>query len=79
MLDLEQEAFVVHVTTFFVELMKVYLSQKVLITTLIADKPLIIILAEYSDFVNKFFNKSTTILAEYSEINTHAINLEEGK
>ena len=46
---------------------------------MIADKALITILAEYSDFEDVFSKKSTAVLPKCTEINTHAINLEKGK
>ena len=77
-MDLEQEVFVVHVAIFF-KLIEVHPNWKVRIATLIADKALVIIPAEYLDFKNVFFKESTAVLPEYIEINTHAIELEKGK
>lgn len=55
--------------------MNVYLDCKVQIAALIADKALITISVEYSDFANVFFKKSATILLEYTKMNTHTIDL----
>lgn len=78
-LDLEQMAFVVHITTLFVKPMKVYLDCKVQIAVLIADKAPVIVPAEYLDFADVIFKKSAVVLLEHIEINSHAINLDEGK
>lgn len=73
--DQEQEVFVVHIATFFVESVKEHLDRKVQITAFIADKIPIIILAEYSDFVDVFFKKSAAVLSKYTKINIHEIDL----
>ena len=78
MLDLNQEIFVVHVAT-LLSSMEVHPDQEVQIATLIVDKALVTIPAEYSDFENMFSKKSTVILPKYTEINTYAIDLEKGK
>ena len=54
-------------------------DREVQIAALITDKALITILAEYSDFENMFYKESAVVLPEHTEINTHAINLKEGK
>ena len=77
-LDPKQETFVVHVATLF-NLMGVHLDQKVQIVVLIANKALVIIPAEYSDFENVFFKESVVVLLENTKINIHAIDLEKGK
>ena len=77
-LDPDQEAFVVYVATFFSS-MEVYPDRKVQVATLIADEAPVAILAEYSDFENMFSKESAAILPEHTEINTHAIDLEERK
>ena len=59
--------------------MEVHPDRKVQIAALIADKVLDIISAEYSDFKDVFSKKSTVVLPEHTEINMHAINLEEDK
>lgn len=42
-------------------------------------KALVTVAAEYSDFAGVFLEKPATVLPEYTEINTHAINLKKGK
>ena len=59
--------------------MKVHPGREVQIAALIVDKALITIPAEYSDFEDMFSKESAAILPEHIEINTHTINLEEGK
>ena len=59
--------------------MKVHPDQKTKITVLIADIPPITVPAEYFDFEDIFFKESTALLPEYTEINTHAIDLKKGK
>ena len=44
-----------------------------------AKEALVSILAEYLDFANVFFEELTAVLPEHTEMNTHAINLEEVK
>ena len=46
---------------------------------MIADKAPVAIPAEYSDFKDVFSKESAAVLPEHTKINTHAINLEEGK
>lgn len=74
MLDPEQETFVIHVALFFQNQ-----EQKVQIAAFIADKALITILAEYLDFEHIFSKEFAVVLLKHTEINTYAINLEEGK
>ena len=59
--------------------MEVHPDQEVQIAALIANKALVSIPLEYSDFEDMFSKKSAAVLPEYTEINTHAIDLEEGK
>lgn len=73
-LDPKQEGFVIHVTTLFQ-----HLEWEIQITTLISDKALIIVPAEYLDFDDVFSKKSAVVLPKYTEINKHTINLEENK
>ena len=68
----------VHIATLF-KPMKVHQDWEVQITALIADKALVTISAEYSNFEDVFFKESAAVLPEHTEINTHAINLEDGK
>ena len=67
----------VHVATLF-NLMGVHPDREVQMAAFIADEAPVTIPAEYSDFKNMFFKESTTVLLEHIEINTHAIDLEEG-
>ena len=75
-LDSDQEAFVVHVATLFSS-MEVH--PEVQVAALIADEAPVTIPAEYSDFEDMFSKESAAVLPEHTEINTHAIDLEEGK
>ena len=59
--------------------MKVHPDREVQIVILIADEAFVTILAEYSDFEDVFSKESAAVLPEHTEINTHAIDLEEGK
>ena len=77
-LDQEQEAFMVYITMFSKPI-KVHPDWEVQIATLITDKAPVIIPAEYSDFKDVFSKKFAIVLTEHTEINTHAIDLEEDK
>ena len=59
--------------------MKMHLDRDVQIAALIADKALVTILAEYSDFEDVFSEESTALILEHTEINTHTINLKKSK
>ena len=76
-LDPDQEAFVVHVATLSSS-MEVH-PDRVQVAALIADEAPVAIPAEYSDFEDVFSKESAAVLPEHTEINTHAIDLEEGK
>ena len=77
-LDPDQEAFVIHVATFF-SLMEVHLDREVQVAALTADEAPAAIPAKNSDFEDVFSKESAAVLPEHTEINTHAIDLEEGK
>ena len=77
-LDPDQEAFVVHLATLFSS-MEIHPDREVQVAALIADEAPVAILAKYLDFEDVFFKMSSAILPEHTEINTHAINLEECK
>ena len=77
-LDLEQEAFVVHVAAFSAK-PAVHPDREAQITALIADDASVTVPAEYSDFADIFSKESAAVLPEDTEINTYAIDLEEGK
>ena len=68
----------VHVVLFF-NSMEVHPDREVQVAALIADETAIAIPAEYLDFEDVFSKESVAILSEHTEINTHAIDLEEGK
>lgn len=78
-LDQKQEIFVVHITACTMELIKINPDYKVLITALIANKALVTVPIEYSDFTDVFSKKSAVILSKHTKINIHAIDLEEDK
>lgn len=73
-LDLRQEVFVIHIATFTIS-MPIHLAYNTWIATLFIDKTIVIIVAEYSNFVDIFSKKSVTVLLEYTEINIFAIDL----
>ena len=54
-------------------------DREVQIIVLIANKALVTIPAEYSDFENVFSKEFAIVLSKHTEINTHVINLEESK
>ena len=64
----------IHVATFFQ-----HPERGVQIAALIADKAPVTVPAKYSDFEDVFFKESAAVLPEHTEINTHAIDLKEGK
>ena len=59
--------------------MEVHPDREVQVVALIADEASVAILAEYSDFEDVFSKESAVVLLEHTEINTHTIDLEEGK
>ena len=59
--------------------MEVHPDQEVQIAVLIANKALVTILAEYSDFEDMFSKKSAKVLPKHTGINMYAIDLEEDK
>lgn len=77
-LDLNKETFVIHITIITFE-MTIHPECKVQIALLKTKKSPVSIPAKYSDFINIFSKELATVLMEYTKINTHAINLEEGK
>ena len=78
-LDPNKEAFVVHVATINAEPMIIYPARKAQIALLKADEAPVTIPVKYSDFSNVFSEKSAAELQEHTKMNTHAIDLEEGK
>ena len=59
--------------------MEIYPDREVQVAALIADEALITISAEYLNFVDVFSKESVAVLPEYTEINTHVIDLKKGK
>ena len=82
-LDLEHEIYVVHIasliSTSLITSLDVHPSRRSQISGLIAEETLTKVPAEYSDFADVFSPDLATKLAEHTEINTHVIDLEEGK
>ena len=78
-LDLNKEAFVVHVATVTAEPMTIHPARQAQIALLKAEEAPVTVPAEYSDFADVFSEKYAAVLPEHTEINTHAIDLEEGK
>ena len=81
-LDPEHETYVVHVASFrstpLVSL-DVHPFRRPQISSLIAEEALTKVPAEYSEFADVFSLDLATKLPEHTEINTYAIDLEEGK
>ena len=59
--------------------LNVHLFRRPQISGLIAKEAPTKVFAKYSDFANVFSPDLVTELSEHIEINTHAIDLEEGK
>ena len=59
--------------------MAIYLARQAQITLLKAEEAPVTVPEEYSDYTDVFFEKLATVLPEHTKINTHAIDLEEGK
>ena len=82
-LDPKYETYIVHIaclsSTPLVMSFNVHLSQKPQISGLVAKKALTKIPTKYSDFADVFSHKLASELLEHTEINIHAIDLEEGK
>ena len=82
-LDPEHKTYVVHVASLsfapFVASLNVYPFRRPQISSLIAEEAPTKVLAKYWDFADVFSLDLATELPKYTEINTHAIDLEEGK
>ena len=82
-LDPEYETYVVHVASLssapLVASLDVYPSRRPQISGLIAKEAPTKVPAKYSDFADVFSPDLVIELPEHTEINTHAIDLEEGK
>ena len=74
-LDKHVEAFVVHVTS--LSTMPIYPARKAQIASLVAEK--VKFPTEYSDLSNVFLEEKASILPEVTELNQHAIELQEGQ
>lgn len=68
----------IHIATITAEI-TIHPECKAQITSLKVKKAPVSVSAKYLDFANVFCEKFIVVLPEYTEINTHAINLEEGK
>ena len=81
-LDPEHETYVIHVASLCstsLASLNVHPFRELQISGLIAEKAPIKVLTEYSDFADVFSPELATELPEHTKINTHAIDLEEGK
>ena len=78
-LDVDSETFVVHVVIWKREEMPVHSKNQAQVGTLLFDKALTEVLAEYSHYKNVFSAENVAELLENTGINEHAIELEEGK
>ena len=82
-LDPEHETYVVHVASLsfapLVASVDVHPFRRPQISGLIAEEAPTKVPAEYSDFADVFSPDLATELPEHTEINTHGIDLEEGK
>lgn len=75
-LDLKHKVFILHITTFSVDLGdEMHLSKRVYIAYLKADKAPTQVLSEYADFADVFSAKLAIELPKYTRINNHAIEL----
>ena len=81
--DPEHETYIIHVaflsSTPLIAFLNVHHSREPQIFGLIAEKAPTKVLAKYLDFVDVFSLDLVTKLPEYTEIKTHAIDLEESK
>lgn len=77
-LDPNKETFVIYITIVTSEI-TIHPKRKTQIALLKTKKSPVFIPAKYSDFTNIFFKELAKVLIKYIKINTHAINLEEGK
>ena len=81
-LDPEHETYIVHVASLYSTLFRSFddhPSREPQISGLIVEKAPTKVPAEYLDFADVFFPDLVTKLPEHIEINTHIIDLEEGK
>ena len=78
-LDVNSKTFVVYVAIWEREEMPVHSKKQIQVGALLFDEALIEVPAEYSDYSNIFLAENAVELLENTEINEHAIKLEEGK
>ena len=78
-LDMDSETFVVYKAIREQEKMPVHAEKQAHVGALFFDKALTEVLAEYSDYSNVFSAENATELPENTEMNEHAIELEEDK
>ena len=76
-LDEHVEAFVVHVTSLSLNSMSIHPAREAQIASLVAEE--VKIPTEYSDFSDVFSEEKASILPEATELNQHAIELQEGQ
>ena len=80
-MDKESETFIVHIVALKALLAEIYIHhlKKAQIITLNQKKAPTKVLVKYSDFLDVFSPKKALMLLEKTELNEHAIELENGK
>ena len=78
-MDADSDIFIVHVATREREKMPVHLEKQAQVGTLLFNKTLTEILAEYSNYNDVFLTENLAELLKNTGMNEHAIKLEEGK
>ena len=76
-LDEHVEAFVVHVTSLSLNSMSIHPAREAQIASLIAEE--VKIPTDYSDFSDVFSEEKASVLPEITDLNQHAIELQEGQ
>ena len=76
MFDLEHKTFVIHVASLNL-VPWIYPNKEAQIASLLTEE--VKISDEYSNFTNVFLEEKALVLSEHTELNDHAINLEDGK
>ena len=77
-MDPDKKAFVLHITT-ITPGMTIHPEHKAQIALLKAEETSVFVPAEYLDFANVFSKELAAVLSEHTEMNTHAIDLDEDK
>ena len=77
-LDSNEEVFVVHIATITLEI-AIHLARQAQIDLLKVEETPATVPEEYLDYADVFSEKLAIVLPEHTEINTHAIDLKEGK